>query len=536
MKRGIFLLFFLVSLALSYGAYKVLAVNYGNVNIISDGVMNNTGSMSAGQINLFLNQFTGTCLGTNSGFTTPDPKGFSSGAYQYGGSVDAGTAIRDISVHYNVNPQVLLASLEKEEGLIDRNGNCLYANPDPAPATYNGQPVTCGYNTTYTDCSYACQNSPAGGCVAVALGYACPLFCKKIFNGFSPQISGATWVFRFAQARAEGLMTGYAGYDSGDENICYSGPMTPGYRQRSSSSSTCNGVPGNQLIYYDGSYTDADGNTMYISNGATASMLNYTPFYARSYTNDKLFHTSFTNWFGDPVTGSRWQAMTDPRVMVTNKPTYKVDPETGQQVQTLQSGLQIALQTKTVLVDGTTGCLRTQFDTIHNANACIKIADLDEFTPTIDNIKSDGTPILGLTNQWTCKVSYHSLSVTKNCFGIRTLVLFLKKTTIAGVDYLITNADYNNSIQYAFRADRITLLPNDTPLSSNEKIQANTVWTCKIDLTTKEIVQSQCYKAGTTVNFSRKTTLSGTDYLITEYDNTYGNNYGFLAQRFVPVQ
>ncbi|NDC22198.1 hypothetical protein EBZ57_02395, partial [bacterium] len=266
------------------------AANYGSVNIISDRVMNNTGSMSAAQVQTFLNSFSGNCLGGS--FVTPNPLGYSAGAYQYGGNVNGGSAIYNIAARYNLNPQLIVATLEKEQGLISRNGNCDYNNPASAPATYNGNAVTCGSGTSYTDCSFACQNTPTGGCVAVATGYACPGFCKKSFNGFSKQISGAAWVFRFAQARAYGQLTGYSGYDSGDEYISYSGAMTAGFRQR---------VSGGSSTYYDGSYTDNDGNTMYITNGATASMLNYTPFYARSYTADKLFRSRFTAWFGDPT-------------------------------------------------------------------------------------------------------------------------------------------------------------------------------------------------------------------------------------------
>lgn len=287
---------------------RASATDYGTVNILDDAIMNNTGSISAAQINALLNSYPGSCLSSNGGFTTTDPLGYSSGAYQYGGSTDAGTAIYHIATHYNLNPQVLIATLEKEQGLIDGT-SCHPEHQGDAPAYYSwsnhaactgaGNPyadcvaVTCGGGTNYTNCSYACRYS--GGCATVAIGYACPGFCKKTFATFSAQISGGSWVLRFSQARAYGQLTGYAGYDAGDEYISYSGPMTAGYRQR---------VAGGSSIYYDGSYTDSDGHTMRIANGATASMLSYTPFYARSYTDDKLFHTSFVKWFGSPYVPS----------------------------------------------------------------------------------------------------------------------------------------------------------------------------------------------------------------------------------------
>ena len=268
----------------------VSAAQYGLVNILDDTVMNNTNSMSSSQIQSFLNSFPGSCLG--GGFQTPRPLGYSNGSYQYSGNDSAGAAIYSIASRYNLNPQVLLATLEKEQGLVSRNGNCDYSNPAPAP-----EGADCGVRDSDDNpltgpnyCSYACQNSnPVGGCVAVAVGYACPGYCNKKFNGFGMQISGASWLLRFAQARSYGQLTGYPGYDSGDENYKYRGPMTAGYRQR---------FAGDASVYYDGTYTDKDGNTMLVANGSTASMLNYTPFYAKSYTSDKLFSTSFRRWFG----------------------------------------------------------------------------------------------------------------------------------------------------------------------------------------------------------------------------------------------
>jgi hypothetical protein len=292
MKRKLTLIIITASLLASvFLPQAAFATNYGNVNIISDSVMNNTGTMSKSQIESFLNSFPGTCLGES--FTTPDPQGWSGSSYGMGGNVNAGTAIYDIATHYDINPQVLIATIEKEQGLINRDGNCHYDNP--LPLAPSGQACGNPNGTGPNYCTEACPNSYSGGCVAIATGYACPGYCRRDFNGFSYQISGTSWSLRFAEARSYGELTGYAGFDSGDQDITYSGPMTPGYRQR---------VSGGASIYYDGSYTDEAGDTMYITNGATASMLSYTPFYAASYTDNRLFYTSFSEWFGSPTTGA----------------------------------------------------------------------------------------------------------------------------------------------------------------------------------------------------------------------------------------
>jgi hypothetical protein len=235
--------------------------------------------MSTSAINSLLNRYSSSCISPNNNFTTEDPLGFSGGNYQFGDEVSAGQAILDIAQNYHINPQVILTTLQKEQSVVTGELGCHPNTPDPSQS----QNSPCG--TAKTPCTEACTF--AGGCLPIATSYSCPNYCYAGIEGFSNQLSGGTWLLRFAEQRAYGRLTGYAGYDAGDETYTYTGPMTPGDRKRSSTDT---------LHYYDGAWTDNNGNSVTITNGATASLYTYTPF-----INDTHFSTIFSSWFGNPA-------------------------------------------------------------------------------------------------------------------------------------------------------------------------------------------------------------------------------------------
>jgi hypothetical protein len=249
-------------------------------NLMDDGVFERSNLMSPAQIDNWINQFPSSCISSNSGFRTPDPQGWSAAQNQYlfGGNVTVGQAIYDTAQLYHVNPQVILSTMQKEQSLVTGSAGC-YNEPNPATAT----PMTnqCGSGTR--NCTLACTH--AGGCMNIAMGYGCPGYCDAKDEGFSMQLTLGTWLLRFGEQRAYGNLTGYVGYEQGDENFTYTGPMTQGTRKRSASSAA---------ISYDGLYTTQDGVTVSIANGATASLYNFTPFTS----GNSNFDTIFQNWFG----------------------------------------------------------------------------------------------------------------------------------------------------------------------------------------------------------------------------------------------
>ncbi|MCL4358039.1 hypothetical protein M1512_04085 [Patescibacteria group bacterium] len=273
-------------------------------DLIDDITFNNTTTMSAAYIDSWLNNnFSNSCISSNAnsngnaGFTTPSPDGWDSATNQYnfGSNVTAGQAIYNVSQEYNVNPQVILTTLQKEQGVVSGGAGCYYNTPNPA-APFSSTPspsntFTCDIGGQSTICTYACTTG--GGCMPIAMSYACPGYCSAGAEGFSLQLEEGAWLLRFGQERSQGILSGYTGYDPGDENYNYTGPMTQGYRQS---------IAGGPSIYYDGTYTTQDGVDVTIDNGATASLYYYTPFESGNLLFDNLFQGTISN--GDLGFGS----------------------------------------------------------------------------------------------------------------------------------------------------------------------------------------------------------------------------------------
>jgi len=284
------LLFLLVASALIF--FRTSALAFDANNLMDDSIFNDYTSMSAASIDSWLNQFGSSCISPNNGFSTPDPQGWSTSQnkYLFGGNVSGGQAIYDTAQLYHVNPQVILATLQKEQSVVTGAKGCHYDRPNAADAS---QLYTCTIGGVSTTCTDACPFSYGGGCMNIAMSYNCPGSCKASSEGFSLQLTLGTWILRFSQERAYGILTGYPGYEQGDENFWYSGPMTAGWRQR---------ITGGTLDHYDGTYTTQDGTGVTIANGATASLYTYTPFTS----GNSSFVTLFTQWFGN-TTGPGYQ-------------------------------------------------------------------------------------------------------------------------------------------------------------------------------------------------------------------------------------
>ncbi len=261
--------------------------------VISDKAFENSGVWSTSQIDSFMNGFGPSCTSLSNGFTTSDPQGWSDaqGKYAFGGSVSGGQAIYDTAQLYHLSPQVILSTMQKEQSLISGSQGCHPNTPDPATAT----PMTdaCGSGTR--NCTTACPYS--GGCMTIAMGYGCPNYCNANDEGFSMQLTLGSWLLRFGEQRSYGVLSGYTGYETGDQNFCYSGPMTPGYRARSASATACGGTADNVATYYDGTWTSSNGISLNITNGGTASLYNFTPYT----TGNSNFYSIYSSWFGSPT-------------------------------------------------------------------------------------------------------------------------------------------------------------------------------------------------------------------------------------------
>lgn len=263
------------------------AETFSNNNIISDSVFNNAGSMTATDIDAFLNGFPSSCISPNSGFSAIDPTGYNpTSGFLYGGYVSAGKVIYDASQAYGLNPQVLLATLEKEQNLvIGQNNFSGYCNNGDqhkyAAAAGYGCPDG-GTTYSYTGISLYRRN----GTVVSSTGTTCVNSSAKA--GFSQQVIRAAWLLKFGQQRSLGNV-GWAVIRGSWNNLddlqsCYGGPMTQGTWQR---------CPSGGSAYYDG-YTIIDGTSVHIESGATAALYWYTPHFS----GNQHFFDIFTRWFG----------------------------------------------------------------------------------------------------------------------------------------------------------------------------------------------------------------------------------------------
>jgi hypothetical protein len=236
-----------VSLSLTISHTSHAAFSAGR--IIDDPVFTNTNSMSAQQIQSFLELKNSACLKNFKSQSLTDDNGdgqvqdWSTEPYGKHGEMTAAQLIKAASVIYKLNPQVLLVTLEKEQGLVTRQ-DC--------PAWR--------YNT--------------------AFGYGCPdtAPCDNAAYGFTRQIDNAAYHFRgyFDDSLP------YVPFGVGTYNIAYN------------PSASCGSSP------------------VAIQNRATASLYSYTPYQPNSaalaaapgqvvncgaYGNIN-FWRYFNNWFG----------------------------------------------------------------------------------------------------------------------------------------------------------------------------------------------------------------------------------------------
>lgn len=214
---------------------------WSNSHMMDDAIFDNVNSMTEQQIRDFINSRPGTCLVT-SGAVFPEPITY----WQYGGNVDAARVIYNAARYNDINPQVILATLQKEQSLITRT-NCFSGSIDVRMKAMG-------------------QGCPDGG--------ACPV---PAYAGLHQQVMKGAWQLKFNKERANGNV------NWGDNgSIVYGGPWTQGNR---AACSTCTSV------YRDG-YWNVDGQSLIMETGATAAFYRYTPHLGQALPG------IFEGWFG----------------------------------------------------------------------------------------------------------------------------------------------------------------------------------------------------------------------------------------------
>lgn len=387
--------------------------------LIDDNVLLDAKSMDPDQIQSFLNSRGGQIASRQFNLDCDAAGQQSKQAYvsigaPCGSSVSSANVIYYVAQVYGVNPKVIIATMQKEQSLITA------INP--------------------TDRQYS-----------QAMGYACPTSgnCNDSSNFFW-QVDNGTWVLRYHFERARGNNNWWrtsTSWTCGTEKHLYKPNLYP--RQN--------------VHFYDTNGTHYT--TVYIQNPATSSFYCYTPhvynnpqgLYGRAphgttglyYSGSYNFVTFYEQWFGSTQV-SPWSPLASPRILVTNKITAKIDPFTEEELQALPAGQAIRFRSK--IGD----CLRTEHDTNNNANACVKVSDLSELTSLVENINVNSSTSKRTSQQWTCKIDYTTLKATNQCFDASTTVVFQKKITVFGSDYIITKHDAERGATAAFKADRFS--------------------------------------------------------------------------------
>jgi hypothetical protein len=274
--------FFVGALSMQHNTASAATFNQGNV--IDNAVFDNYNSMSASQINNFLNNFPNSCISPNSGFQAIDPTGYSpSAGFSYGNFTTAGQVIYDAAQAYHINPQVLLVTLQKEQSLV-AGGSGICNSPDQnqyAAAVGYGCPDS-GTVHSYSNVNLYQRN----GVMVTNVSATCVNSSSKV--GFTQQVIRAAWLLKFGEQRSQGNINWAEIHgnwsNTDDPQSCYGGPMTQG---------TFKICPGGSATFYDGNFT-IDGTSIHLQNGATAALYWYTPHF----NGNRSFFNTFTSWFG----------------------------------------------------------------------------------------------------------------------------------------------------------------------------------------------------------------------------------------------
>ncbi len=455
------------------GSVSALTANYNDV--IDDTVFDNADSMTASQIDTFLNTFPNSCISTNNGFTSPDPTGYNpSQGFVFGGNVSAGLVLYHAAQAYGINPQVLLATLQKEQSLVTGSAGCHPNNPDPSwpfsssPAP--GKTFTCNVNGHATTCTYACPDAFGGGCTNIALGYNCPGYCKAADENFSRQIIAASWLLTFDRHRSEGQNNWYVNkpnWDNSDDlGFCYSQYDVAGgpYYLCPDQNSHAN----DPFVSHSGQYVIDSSTVVTMTNGATAALFDYTPHLH----GQDLFVTNFTNWFGPTTSLMNGITMTN----ITQPDSTPARGETVSYVFSLTNTFTFPVTLDAVGVVGRPGSptSSTNRDFGWQGPVTLQPNTPQQFTfstPLFDTGKTYAWPailregIYTQYNNWGASMNAHEPSIT-----ITTPLTSSVAKPLAGQDVTFSAILTNNEPQ-AINYDALGI-----PVRLNNNINYDAVW------------------------------------------------------------
>lgn len=376
-------------------------------NIMSDSMLVNSNSMDITSIQQFLNSKVQSCdtYGQQtSEYGGPDLNGdgrvqrWEWGKSKYNQTTfpcikdytendgrSAARVIYDISLKYQINPQVLIVLLQKEQALIT-----------------DTWPLFIQYRT--------------------ATGYACPdtAPCDSRYYGLVNQLDWSAKMFR---AILENSSSWYTPYIVGNNYVRYN------------PNASCGG----SNVYIQNRATQAlYSYTPYQPNQATLDA-DWGSAPCGAYGN-RNFYLYFNSWFGN-TRAIAWQPLQDPRLMTTRSATRKIDPSNLLfNDSTISSDTTIKFTTKTI-VNGK-ACLRTAHDTIYNNSRCIYINDLDEINIQYELLPDSERLKAVKSTLYKQDIRKESRQTNNQLFAYLQIE-FEAKTTVNSVTYYVTKHDYS---------------------------------------------------------------------------------------------
>ncbi len=232
-------------------------------DLIDNIIFTNAGSMDQGQIQTFLSGKGGYIAG------------YSTFSGRDGGNVPASRIIAEAASDYGINPQAIMATLQKEQSLV--------TDPSPSQSQLN-----------------------------CAMGY---LSCDGSHNSFYSQVDAGTWQLRYSYEASSGRAWGghsVSEYPCKNATNLYSAGL----------------YPGNTVTFYNS--PGGSARTITLANAATASLYCYTPYvgpYSQTgYSGSYNFVINFEAWFGSTLASPLVKSSSSPSIYLLDSDGQTLHP------------------------------------------------------------------------------------------------------------------------------------------------------------------------------------------------------------------
>ena len=430
-------------------------------NIMSDAVMSNKNSMTEAQIQAFLDS-KNPCNNTNTymaswyphlQYNIRDGKFVCMAKERFNGE-SAAHIIWQAGQDYNINPQVLIVLLQKEQGLI--------TDTWPNHIQYRG-----------------------------ATGYGCPdtAPCDEQYYGLKNQIRKSASLFRTV------LDGGWSNYPVGNNYVQYN-PNT-----------ACGG----SVINIKNRATSALYRyTPYQPNQSALNAGYGTGDSCGAYGN-RNFWAYFTDWFGSTI-NIFWGKMDDPRWMQPVQETQKIDLSNLEPVDAvIPESTQIKFVNKTT-INGTV-YLQSEYDALNGHQKGIPLPSLNE----IPFIEIDSPRWMTITCNEVRKITPNNGKSTGVLYKKGLVAEFTSKTLVNNRWYLRTKTDTANNNNLGFPIHCVDTSYTTETISfdkpRNLYVPSNSAFT---DLNHPK--NTYYLKANQVLYFSRKFLFNGLWYYQTDQD------------------